>query len=747
MKGMFGGKKRPSVTEGENTELTPLNDSKAAVDGTTGNRDFTVLSIFVIVDSEKEDVAKHEIEGAFGRFGKRVRKKLGDSVSQSELKIETDDKTIQDETKGKKKILKVTIPLRCLEFQAELDAVKVELSYKSLNDMIADQVKVADKEMAIRRAAEDPAYFPSTHLIFKPYSRNLKNYFAVNTLSNHPLSEIQQIWLSENIFDFDRMHGNGKIDSYFALHQDKIDEKIRFNSAFWYECVDYCYGNYNLDKTGLSPEALKDKKIPASTLKCKSDVFDQIRGYYGEQVGLYFRFVTHLAKWCIPLAVIGIACQAYVIYTMQVESVLIAVYAGMVVVWSNLVTEKWKRIEADAAYRWGMEGFESNEENRYQFDKNDGSSDAIPGFDFITGRPAKMVNWDRFTMKRTFSNIVVISLMACVCFTTITIYSIKSYLQVSFEKLGIPSQFSATCASFMNTAQIMIFKYLYSFISKWLNDFENHKTQTEYEDSMITKLTMFSFFNSYISFFYIAFIAGSVPVTNNDDLVVAGETQCGLTGCMGMLSENLFIVLITDLTSNKFCEYVLPLITVQEIWRVFTCNCYEKPKHESKLLGQFKREPYDFQGRLTDYTSLFVIFGYLVMFSPALPIASLLVAMSTAWESRGDLMKLFHMFRRVQPHSAEDIGAWQGAFETVTLVGIISNSGLIVFTMGMFSVYTFETQMWIFIGMQWFIYAALSVSSASVVDEPERVTVQRKRGEYYSDVLPPLIGKTSAFGF
>ena len=115
-----------------------------------------------------------------------------------------------------------------------------------------------------------------------------------------------------------------------------------------------------------------------------------------------------------------------------------------------------------------------------------------------------------------------------------------------------------------------------------------------------------------------------------------------------MLSENLFIVLITDLTSNKFCEYVLPLITVQEIWRVFTCNCYEKPKHESKLLGQFKREPYDFQGRLTDYTSLFVIFGYLVMFSPALPIASLLVAMSTAWESRGDLMKLFHMFRRVQ---------------------------------------------------------------------------------------------------
>merc|ERR1712070_396604 len=109
----------------------------------------------------------------------------------------------------------------------------------------------------------------------------------------------------------------------------------------------------------------------------------------------------------------------------------------------------------------------------------------------ITGLPAKMVNMDRFIMKRTFSNIVVITLMGCVCFTTITIYSIKSYLQVSFEKLGIPSQFSATCASFMNTAQIMIFKYLYSFISKWLNDFENHKTQTEYEDSMITKLTMF----------------------------------------------------------------------------------------------------------------------------------------------------------------------------------------------------------------------------------------------------------------
>merc|ERR1711907_740084 len=117
---------------------------------------------------------------------------------------------------------------------------------------------------------------------------------------------------------------------------------------------------------------------------------------------------------------------------------------------------------------------------------------------------------------------------------------------------------------------------------------------------------------------------------------------------------------------------------------------------KEEIVENFKRSPYDFAGRLADYTTLFILFGYLVMFSPALPIAA---------------------------------------------VGVVSNSGLIVFTMGMFSAYTFQTQMWIFIGMQWLMFTLLAAGGSLIKDDPYRVEVQRKRTDYYNSTLPPLYDK------
>lgn len=41
---------------------------------------------------------------------------------------------------------------------------------------------------------------------------------------------------------------------------------------------------------------------------------------------------------------------------------------------------------------------------------------------------------------------------------------------------------------------------------------ENHRTDTEYEDSLITKVCLFQFINSYIALFYVAFVKGSVRI-------------------------------------------------------------------------------------------------------------------------------------------------------------------------------------------------------------------------------------------
>jgi len=749
---VFGGMFKKKNNDA--SEMTPLKGGSASpVRGNkmAGFKDN--VKIYCVVDNNEKAIKKCEerLDKHWETFKKKVRKRFNVHISGDSMEKVPRREILSRNIEGcEEMVIEVSVKLVALEYQAAIDQVKVQLEHGVLDQWLEGDKNDKEKNeegQAITRAAESPSLFPSTHFIYIPFDKRLEKFFVKDKNTNHFLSEIQQIWLVENIFNFDRMVGHGVMKSYYALHAlDKTD--LQFGNVFGFESGDYTYSNFFLNDQ-VSSEAVERHKVPAIKMKCGPDIFDRIREYYGEQVGLYFRFVTHMAKWTLPLGFVGLLCQGYVIYTLQIESPLIAVYAVLVIVWANMFTEVWKRIESELALRWGMEGFESNEEPRFEFDTDsegwwDVMHDSWKGYDFVDGQKKSMVNTTSLSIKQAVSSCVIVFLMGCVFFSTMMVYKLKAFLQVEFQDIGVPSQFSATCASLLNTVQIMIFKFIYSFISTALNDMENHRTQTEYEDSMITKLTIFSFFNSYISFFYIAFIAGYITVTGPDGVDDGGaaSTVCGLTGCMGMLSENLLIVLLVSLTSDKVLEFVVPLFSVDSWWSVLKCKCCfggdTQASKREEIVENYKRAPYDFLGRLADYTTLFVLFGYLVMFSPALPVAAILVSASVAWESRGDLMKLYQIMRRVQPHCAEDIGAWQGAFEVITVVGVVSNSGLIVFTMGMFSEYSFETQMWIFIGMQWLMFTLLAAVGSLVHDDPYRVVVQRRRTEYYNHTLKQL---------
>jgi hypothetical protein len=80
------------------------------------------------------------------------------------------------------------------------------------------------------------------------------------------------------------------------------------------------------------------------------------------------------------------------------------------------------------------------------------------------------------------------------------------YMRFSLEP-SIGGTQASTLASVLNTTQIIIFNLIYQAIATKLTDAENHRTDTLYEDSLIVKLFVFQFINSYSSFAYLAFIA------------------------------------------------------------------------------------------------------------------------------------------------------------------------------------------------------------------------------------------------
>ena len=106
------------------------------------------------------------------------------------------------------------------------------------------------------------------------------------------------------------------------------------------------------------------------------------------------------------------------------------------------------------------------------------------------------------------------------------IYTLRFVL---YQKIGSNAQ---VIASIINVVQIQILTLIYDFVAFKLTDLENQRNDVVYEDSMIVKLFLFQFVNNYSSFYYLAFIAGNLPVppgaplTSQVQIIVQKLSRC-----------------------------------------------------------------------------------------------------------------------------------------------------------------------------------------------------------------------------
>ena len=60
--------------------------------------------------------------------------------------------------------------------------------------------------------------------------------------------------------------------------------------------------------------------------------------------------------------------------------------------------------------------------------------------------------------------------------------------------------------SLINVLSINAFSLIYDQVAVKLNNWENHRTNTQYEDALITKTFVFEMINNYFVLFFIAFL-------------------------------------------------------------------------------------------------------------------------------------------------------------------------------------------------------------------------------------------------
>lgn len=467
-----------------------------------------------------------------------------------------------------------------------------------------------------------------------------------------------------------------------------------------------------------SVESVKTKVTNWKRTAWKNPV-NQIKEYFGEKFGLFVKFTGHYSRWLRWPALIGFIMQIIllvrILRTGNLDSPVTPFFCLFMVTWGVIMLEYWKREEVETALLWGMTDFEQKQPERPEF-----QGELIKSF--VDGQDTLYFAPEEKRGRSIMSTFIVGSFLMLVLTTVASIYILKAALR---RPLGSNA---SSFASILNTVQITVFNILYQGIAVWLTDMENHRTDTEYEDSMITKLFVFQFINSFASFFYIAFVAQNLERPSGENEEFRGE--CGDQTCMYPLMINLVIIFGTRLTLANFLDIFLPYYATKQKQKKET-EGFEDAKLTPVEVDYMLCEYDDVVEGIKSYADLGIQYAFSMLFVAALPVASLFSLASNHFKIKFIVWKVLELYQRPVPAGAQDIGTWQSIFSIVTGAAVITNAGLICFTMNVLpSNYLITTRIWCFFGFQWVMFIVQAAAMYLIDDEPEEVTIQKQRMDY-----------------
>eukprot|EP01036_Dinobryon_divergens_P031545 gene31545-40962_t len=381
---------------------------------------------------------------------------------------------------------------------------------------------------------------------------------------------------------------------------------------------------------------------------CRQPLYE-IKEYFGEKVGLYFSFTEHYMTFlCIP-AVVGLPLQIAVFVLNDYSAPFLPVFSFCLSVWAVFMLEFWKRREKTIALEWGTIGFQELEVDR--------------AVSFINGSNERYFDSRKQLFFSIHSATIVVVMNMLVVGIVVSIYVIRFTTQPRIGNSN--AQFMA---SGLNALQIQIMNYIYSYLAHALTE-----TSTMFEDSLIKKIFVFQFVNSFASFFFLAFIA-----ERNEKL----KSQQGQ-------------VIISQPELEHWLEKYDPNMSL-----------------------------------LSEYADMVIQFGFTALFVSALPIASSFGLLSNIVSVKSNVWRRFNVLQRPFPMGAEDIGFWQEIFLVMSTIAVITNAGLTVFTMHSLDNYSTVTRFWIFILFQWLCFAIQQFVMAVIPDEPETILIQQQREKF-----------------
>jgi len=170
-------------------------------------------------------------------------------------------------------------------------------------------------------------------------------------------------------------------------------------------------------------------------------------------------------------------------------------------------------------------------------------------------------------------------------------------------------------------------------VATFCTDRENHKYQSDYENSLILKRFIFEFCDFFLYLFYIAFYQLNMP----------------------LLRTNLVSVFMVDEFRRIFSEALLPwFLQNREKWQAkLQKKKVEGQKEDPAAIvaeKELKELEKDEHEAFDDYLEMIITFGYITLFAAAFPLASTISVVFIFFEARSDIFKLEKTLKRPLVH-------------------------------------------------------------------------------------------------
>ena len=220
-----------------------------------------------------------------------------------------------------------------------------------------------------------------------------------------------------------------------------------------------------------------------------NSVQDLLRNYLGEEIALYFKFLSHYVIYLAPIAVLGAASTLNIFllwlqsgnYFIAVNSAWsVPVFALIVCGWALIFIRTWATKEKYYSMRWGSTEFEETEAELPSYIGTEKRS-------YIDGSWLKIVDRKDQNIRSRVSTLVISSLSLLV----VGVIAVAFYFKFWMITHNMTNY--TVIADLMNALSIAVLDVVYKRVAIRMTSFENHRTQTSFNDSMITKLFLFSF--------------------------------------------------------------------------------------------------------------------------------------------------------------------------------------------------------------------------------------------------------------